>query len=101
MMKGGQTKPLSKLDVTTVTLQGWLDRYQKERGVQASTLATTKNNITKVIGEEYLDRPLIDILEVFSQTDAKGKKKENPVKKALEDIYKKGILELHRAEEDG
>ena len=101
MMKGGQTKPLSKLDVTTVTLQGWLDRYQKERGVQASTLATTKNNIIKVIGEEYLDRPLIDILEVFSQTDAKGKKKENPVKKALEDIYKKGILELHLAEEDG
>ena len=83
---GGQVKPLVGVDPTKVTVNQWLEMYREARGTTKETMSSVRSNLKKIV-PDYMDRPLVDLVEAF-----KGKK--NPLLAAMEAARKKDLVNI-------
>ena len=70
MEKGAAPKPLSEIDPTKVTVNQWLDTYEKTRGVSM----TTRRKDLKLIMPDQMDKPLVEVVKFFKNA------KKHPLK---------------------
>lgn len=94
MKPGSQPKPLNNIDPNTTTLNQWYEEYARQRGTDVSKPRDEiKKIIAKVTNEDYLDKPLIELLDLW--------KEKNPLGIQLEDLHQQGLKELAIDEEAG
>jgi len=94
MKPGSKPKPLNDIDPNTTTLNQWYEEYANQRGTDVSKPRDEiKKIIAKITNEDYLDKPLIELLNLW--------KEKNPLGIQIEDLNQQGLKELAMDEEAG
>lgn len=91
MEKGAAPKPLSEIDPTKVTVNQWLDTYEKTRGVSM----TTRRKDLKLIMPDQMDKPLVEVVKFFKNA------KKHPLKIQYDIAENKGRLALKEFQDQG